>query len=121
MRARNSYLLALLSGVLLLLSYPPFNLEFLAWFAFVPFLIAVYYETKAKRRGRLGQVAAICLIPIFIWLYNEVDVFLPSVIAWPLGVILAFFVAGYVIDPVTEIGTSIQFYQYSLPLGNFYC
>jgi apolipoprotein N-acyltransferase len=106
MRARNSYLLALLSGVLLLLSYPPFNLEFLAWFAFVPFLIAVYYETEAKRRGRLGQVAAICLIPIFIWLYNEADVFLPSLAAWPLGVILAFVVGSYIIEPVTESGAS---------------
>jgi len=120
MGARSSYLLALLSGILLLLSYPPFNLEFLAWFAFVPFLIAVYYETKAKRRRRLGQVAAICLIPIFIWLYNEANVFLPSVIAWPLGVILAFCVAGYVLEPVTDNGASRQLprkhFSY-LPLG----
>jgi apolipoprotein N-acyltransferase len=108
MRARNSYLLALLSGILLLLSYPPFDLEFLAWFAFVPVLIAVYHETKAKRRGRLGQVAAICLAPIFVWLYNEADVFLPSVVAWPLGVIMAFAVAGYVVEPATENGASRQ-------------
>lgn len=108
MKARNSFTLAILSGILLLLSYPPFNLEFLAWFAFVPFLIAIYYETKAKRRGRLGQVAAVCLAPIFIWLYNEADVFLPSVAAWPLGVIAAIFVAGYVIEPVTEYGPSKQ-------------
>jgi len=40
MRARNSYLLALLSGALLMLSYPPFKFgEFLAWVALVPLLI----------------------------------------------------------------------------------
>jgi len=50
MRARNSYLLAGLSGVLLLLSLPPFKFGgFLAWVAFVPILIALFYETQAKR------------------------------------------------------------------------
>ena len=114
MRARNSYLFALLSGILLLLSYPPFNLEFLAWFAFVPVLIAIYYETKAKRRGRLGQVVTICVIPIALWLCSFLGNFLPMVAAWPLGVILAFLLAGYVIEPVTENGTSQQ-----LPRQNF--
>ena len=56
MRARNSYLLTLLSGILLLLSYPPFNLEFLAWFAFVPVLVAIYYERKAGRTERLTSL-----------------------------------------------------------------
>ena len=32
---------ALLSGVLLFLSYPPFSLGFLAWFAFIPFFMAL--------------------------------------------------------------------------------
>jgi len=108
MRARNSYLLALLSGILLLLSYPPFNLEFLAWFAFVPVLIAIYYETKAKRRGRLKQVVTICVIPISLWLCSFLGNFLPMVAAWPLGVILAFLLAGQVIDPVKENGMSQQ-------------
>ena len=66
MRARNSYLLAVLSGILLLLSYPPFNLRFLAWFAFVPVLLAMYYEIKAKRVDKLTTVMALCLVPIFL-------------------------------------------------------
>ncbi len=100
MRARNSYLLAALSGVLLLLSYPPFNLEFLAWFALVPLLVAMYYEVKAKRIDRLGVVFAICLAPLFIFAYNEVDVFLPVVVAWPLGVMIAFFAGCYLLWPL---------------------
>ena len=102
MRARNSYSLAVLSGVLLFLSYPPFNLGFLAWFAFVPVLIAMYYETKAKRVYKLTTAMALCLVPIFIWIYNEVDVFLPAFIAWPLGVIIAFFMGGYIVWPVED-------------------
>jgi len=102
MRARNSYLLAVLSGILLLLSYPPFNLGFLAWFAFVPVLLAMYYEIKAKRVDKLTTVMAIFLTPIFIWIYNEVDVFLPALVAWPLGVIIAFLAGGYIVWPIED-------------------
>lgn len=102
MRARNSYLLAVLSGILLLLSYPPFNLGFLAWFAFVPVLLAMYYEIKAKRVDKLTTVMALCLVPIFLWIYNEVDVFLPALVAWPLGVIIAFFAGGYIVWPIED-------------------
>lgn len=99
MRARNSYLLAVLSGILLFLSYPPFNLGFLAWFALVPFLTAMYYETKAKRIDKLGGAMVIFLTPIFIFAYNEVDVFLPVFVAWPLGVIIAFLISGLILWP----------------------
>lgn len=42
----NPYFLAPLSGFLLVLSFPPFDLHFLAWVALVPFLFAL---TKVKR------------------------------------------------------------------------
>jgi apolipoprotein N-acyltransferase len=68
MIARNSYLLALLSGVLLLLSLPPFRFgTYLAWFALVPILIAVFYENGGKRVGRLTKIAALGALPICIW------------------------------------------------------
>ncbi len=102
MRARNSYLLALLSGVLILLSYPPFNVEFLAWFAFVPLLVAIYYETKAKRRGRLVQVAGICLTPTFLWLTGYASMFLPMMAGWVVGTVIAFAAAVYVIEGAHE-------------------
>lgn len=113
---KASYGLAILSGILLLLSYPPFNLEFLAWFAFVPFLIAIYYETKAKRRGRLAQVTAICLTPVFLWLCSTVGNFLPMGAAWPLGVIVAFFAThGIVVEVVDEYYASRQLPPRYLP------
>ena len=63
-----SYGLAVLSGILLLLSLPPFKFGgFLAWVAFVPILIAVFYETKAKRVGRLTKIVALGALPICLW------------------------------------------------------
>jgi apolipoprotein N-acyltransferase len=68
MRARNSYLLALLSGVLLLLSLPPFRFGmFLAWFALVPIFIAIFYENSVKTIGRLTKITALGALPICIW------------------------------------------------------
>ena len=96
MRARNSYLLALLSGILLMLSYPPFNLGFLTWFAFVPVLIAVYYETKAKRVEKLALVMGICLIPTFLGMcLDAARSGLPAVVAWPVSVVFAGLTASY--------------------------
>jgi len=68
----------------------------LAWFALVPLLVAVYNETKVKRIGRLLLVTTICLSPVFFWIYNEIDLFLPSIVAWPLGIIAAVMMAGFV-------------------------
>ena len=66
---KTSYGLAILSGILLLLSFPPFNLgSFLAWFALVPLIIAVYSETKAKRMSRLSRIAGLGCVLVFIWL-----------------------------------------------------
>jgi apolipoprotein N-acyltransferase len=66
---KASYGLAILSGILLLFSFPPFNLGgFLAWFAFVPLLIALFYENKAKRMDRLSKIAGLGCILIFLWL-----------------------------------------------------
>ncbi|MCK4326915.1 MAG: hypothetical protein KAW41_00380 [Candidatus Diapherotrites archaeon] len=94
---KTGYGLAALSGILLLLSYPPFNFgSFLAWFALVPLIVAIYNETKVKRMDRLLCITGIFLAPVFIWLYNEFDVFLPSIIAWPLGIILALLTTFYV-------------------------
>ena len=68
MRTTYRFLLAILAGILLLLSLPPFKLGgFLAWFAFVPILIALYYETRAKRMGRLARLAGLGSLPLFLW------------------------------------------------------
>lgn len=100
MKARNSFALAILSGILLLLSFPPFDLEFLAWFALVLVLIAIYYERQFKRVKWLGITAmAIVFVPQWfeLW-YSEMEFWLPSSWSW-VGYPVAVFV-GYLIASV---------------------
>jgi len=74
--------LAVLSGVLLLLSYPPFNLEFLAWIAFVPWLMILYEERNLQNVEKLDRIRGIILSPIIFWigfmLGDYATLFLPS-------------------------------------------
>jgi len=86
-----SYGLAILSGILLLLSFPPFNLgSILAWVALVPLLVAIYNEKNLKRIGRLTIVS--CILGFFlmvVWLQSEFIHFLPAslyLISWLIGI-----------------------------------
>ena len=73
---------AVLSGVLLLLSYPPFNLEFLAWIAFVPWLMILYEERNLQNVEKLDRIRGIMLSPIIFWMGfmigDYATLFLPS-------------------------------------------
>jgi len=101
MRARNSYLLALLSGILLLLSLPPFKFGgFLAWVALVPLLIAIYYQLKAKSIDRLAQIAGLGFVPILIfcapWLQDLLSLANLAWLGFVLGIALTVFMAVFV-------------------------
>ncbi len=76
----NPYFLAPLSGFLLVLSFPPFDLHFLAWVALVPFLYAVATATDRRekkwgltfcRTQLLGAVLGIVFYyGTLYWIYN---------------------------------------------------
>lgn len=101
MRARNRFALAALSGVLLLSSFPPFDLEFLAWVALVPVLVAIYYERefKFKTVTLLAVIAmAITFMPQWFepW-YTEMEHWLPASWSWagyPVAIIVGYLIAG---------------------------
>jgi len=100
-RARNSYLLAVLSSVLLLLSLPPFKFGgFLAWIALVPLFIVIYHQTQSKSIGRLAWVAGLGFLPILIFCAPWLQELLSSTnLAWlgfVLGIALAVFMAVFV-------------------------
>jgi apolipoprotein N-acyltransferase len=46
---KNAYILAIISSILCILSFPPFNLSFLIWFALVPFLYSLTITPFKKK------------------------------------------------------------------------
>ena len=53
---------------MLLLSYPPFDIEPLAWVAFVPWLMVLYEEGSMRDAERLDRVRGVILSPIIFWI-----------------------------------------------------
>ena len=104
---KTSYGLAILSGILLLLSYPPFNFgAFLGWFAFAPVFIAIYYETKAKRVKRLLYVMTFCITPLALFFGWFGASFLPLIVSWLPGVLFGIMI--FYVIAVEPIGDYIK-------------
>lgn len=65
---KTSYALAILSGILFLLSLPPFSFGgFLAWIAFVPLFVTVYYGMQLKRMNRIMTITYLGGFLLLIW------------------------------------------------------
>ena len=94
---RRDYLLALLSGVLLALSFPHADFSLLAWFAFVPLLLAIARKSPARafRLGLVSGLTAYC--GIFYWLNIVMTVY--GKLPWPaslsLFLLFIFYLAMY--------------------------
>lgn len=85
---RPHWQLALLSGILVGLSYPPLHLGFFAWFGFIP-LIHIWLNTKPGQAAKLAFLASITTNFISLhWIgFNSGAGFLP-VFASLVGAIL---------------------------------
>lgn len=67
---RNRFILAVISAFLLVLAYPKFNLEFLAWIALVPLFFAIQNQ-NAIRRFTIGYIfGTFFFYTILRWLGN---------------------------------------------------
>ena len=89
---KGDVLLSLLSAMLLILSFPNFDLEFLAWFAFVPLLVAL--EDKGCLRALvLGWITGfVSFLGILYWIIVAVHTY-GNVPLIPSGLILLLLVA----------------------------
>ncbi len=98
---------ALLSGVLLFLSFPKFGLGFIAWIAFVPLFIALRDDISLWRALFLGWIAGLtACIGILYWItyvvvnYGHLPLYLGLIImlllAFYLSIFTALFAAGIV-------------------------
>ncbi len=95
---RRDYLLATLSGVFLALSFPNADLSFLAWFAFVPLLLAIARKSPAQAfrlglvSGLVGYGGILYWLNIVMTLYGK----LPWFVSFCLFLILTTYFALYV-------------------------
>lgn len=114
--SRLTYFLALVSGVLVLLSFPPFKFGgVLAWIMFVPLLVAMFYEKKEKRRNCLAGIAGLGSLLVFIWLAW----WLFEMISWPgfvAGLLLAVIMArGIHVEAIRDYWSSKGSHSKKLP------
>ena len=96
--SRRDYFLAILSGILLALSFPKADLSVLVWFAFVPLLLAIA-KKKPARAFRLGFVCGLTAYGgILYWLNIVMTIYgkLPWLLSVFLYLILAAYLALYV-------------------------
>ena len=79
MKHHRNTILAILSGILLVLSHPSFNLFPLAWIGLVPLLLAVMSVPNAKSAFRIGYISGLTffggLIYWIVLLYPFANIF----------------------------------------------
>jgi len=99
--------LAILSGALLILSFPKYGSGFVAWFAFIPLLFALHRVTSIRQAilfglitGVIGYTGIIYWIVYVVVNYGYLPIYLGIIImlllACYLSVYLAIFAAGIV-------------------------
>lgn len=91
---KNPFLLAVVSAILLRLSYPKFNIWILAWFAFVPLFFAIERQKPVKVFLTSLFSGTLFFILMIFWL---IHVTVPGMIILSiyLGLYVAFFSLGY--------------------------
>jgi len=102
----KEYILSILSATLLILSFPNFNLEFLAWFGFVPLFFAVKSKSKGEAFLFSYLTGVIFWFGIVYWL---IHVTLPGMVLLVLYLALYFAFFGLIISTY-----SLQLTAYSL-------
>lgn len=94
---RRDYLLAVISGAMLALSFPKAGLSFLAWFAFVPLLLACG-KKDARKAAKLGFVTGVTAFAgILYWINIVVTTYgkLPLAVSVCVYMILVIYLAAF--------------------------
>lgn len=63
---KNKLIIAILSGMLIGFSYPPFNLGFLIWIGFVPLIIYNFYDNNLSSKNFINFTTAFVAFSIII-------------------------------------------------------
>ncbi|GAB4534783.1 MAG: apolipoprotein N-acyltransferase [Thermodesulfovibrionia bacterium] len=90
-------ILAIVSGMLLIFAFPPFDIFPLAWFALLPLLIAIY-EKRAKPSFLLGILSGLVFfLGTIYWVFHPVYFYggMPLVVAVLITILLAGYLSLY--------------------------
>ena len=99
MTSRYRVFFALLSGIMLFLSFPKFGLGFISWIAFVPLFISLRGVTSLRRALFLGWIAGLtACIGIIYWITYVVVNYgnLPMVLGVSIMLLLACYLSSYI-------------------------
>ena len=112
---KKDLLLSLLSGVLLILSFPNFDLEFLAWFAFVPLLYTIHGKTPLRAftlgflTGLISYLGIIYWIIVAVHTYGNVPLLVSAFILLLLVGYLSLFTGTFgFLTRVVPLSSGIQ-------------
>ncbi len=106
-RNRKSLFLAVLSAILLALSFPRFNLEFFAWFAFVPLFFA------AENVSRIKAFFLFFICGLFFWaitIWWLIHVTLPGTICLIFYLSLYFGIFGLILNTVRRTRYTVRLF-----------
>ncbi|MFH0828152.1 MAG: apolipoprotein N-acyltransferase [Candidatus Omnitrophota bacterium] len=106
-RSRKDLFLTVLSAILLALSFPRFNLEFLAWFAFIPLFFAA--ENASLRKAFfLFFICGLVFWAVTIWWLIHVT--LPGTIFLILYLALFFGIFGFILNAVRRTQYAVRLF-----------
>jgi apolipoprotein N-acyltransferase len=106
---------AIISGVLLILSFPKYGFGFVAWFAFTPLLFALHRGTSIRQAILLGFITGIVgYIGIIYWVaYVVVNYgYLPIYLGITLMLLLACYLSVY----LAIFAAGIAYFRNKIPL-----
>jgi apolipoprotein N-acyltransferase len=95
---KKSLVLSLLSGFLLALTFPPFDLDFVAWVALIPLLLAID-EQKPLRALLCGFLCGMTFYLVGLsWIINTMVNFgsMPLPLSWLVLSLLAAYLSSYI-------------------------
>ena len=95
----GNFLFSILSGILLILIFPEFNLEFIAWIALVPLFISINNSKSFKESFLYGFISGLIFYAgILYWIVYTVHVFgnLPYYISIFALLLLSSYLALYI-------------------------
>ena len=110
-----NFIFAIISGVLLILSFPKYGFGFVAWFAFIPLLYALHRTTTIRQALLLGFITGVVgYIGIIYWItYVIVNYgYLPIY----LGIILMLLLACYLSVYLAIFAAGIAYFRNKIPL-----